>query len=133
MRHDWERLFSLLTPPAPPEGLLGRIMVRIQERRDEAALRRRIAVHVIGLLGSAAAFAAALGFLIRGWRESGFGDYIALLFSDAEAVMASWQPFGMALLESLPAAAIAACLAALAFFLESLKFAARAATSLRRA
>ncbi|HTK04069.1 MAG TPA: hypothetical protein VL500_00635 [Candidatus Eisenbacteria bacterium] len=132
MRKDVENLFSKLEPPPAPEGLAGKIMDRIGHEQRRTALVRRIAVFSVGLAASAAAFVPAFLSVRTSLAESGFGQYLSLLFSDGGTVMSAWQDFGFALMESLPAAGIAACLAALLFFTASFMLVTHDMRSLRR-
>lgn len=132
MRKDIENLFALMKAPEPPEGLAGKILGRIDAERRRKALVRRIALFTAGAIASVAAFVPAFLAARTSLTESGFGQYLSLLFSDGGAVLAAWQDFGFALLESLPAVALAACLAALLCFSASFMLVTHDVRSLRR-
>ncbi|HTM67967.1 MAG TPA: hypothetical protein VL426_01580, partial [Candidatus Binatia bacterium] len=86
----------------------------------------------VGAIASASALVPALLALRTAAAESGFVEYFSLLFSDGGAVAAAWQDFAYALMESLPAATIATCLAALLFLIASLDLLTRDVRTLRR-
>lgn len=110
--------FNLVEPPA---GLFDKIMFRIEKEKNFLTLRRRIIIFSIGLIGSAIAFIPAFAYARSGFVESGFYSFFSLIFSDTEIVLTYWENFLQSLLETLPAAGLAALLATVAVFLESLK------------
>lgn len=132
MRKDVENLFKLAATPLPPDDLADRIIGRIAVERRRATLLRRIAFFSVGAVASMSAFVPAVLALRTAVAESGFAQYLSLLFSDGGAVAAAWQDFAYALMESLPAAASAACLSALMLLIASLTFLSRDVRSLRR-
>ncbi len=102
MQKDYERLFAHIEDKEPPEGLLVKILLRIEEERRRRALRGRILI--FGILSFAAA-----GALVPAWNElqseisqSGFLQFTSLFFSDFTVLMAYWKEFAFSLLESLP-------------------------------
>jgi ABC-type phosphate/phosphonate transport system permease subunit len=125
MRKDYEKLFTHLEPPEPPEDLLNRIMKRIHREQRTRALKWRFGFFVLLLAGSAVAAVPAFRSVQASLVESGFTDFVSLAFADTGAVMAYWDSFTAALLESLPIMSIAVFLAVIFAFLESLKYVAR--------
>ena len=121
MDKDYEKLFSQFQTPEPPAGLFDKIMKRIH-RKQRLLIFKRLALFSIGVIGSGAAFVPVFQMVQSGLNESGFIKFFLLLFSDLELVMANWQNFGLALLESLPVMSIVAFLALIFVFVESLKF-----------
>ena len=109
----------------PSEELFGKIMQRIREEQHRLILKRRIAIFSIGLVGSAMAFIPTLRMVATGLVESGFSEFVSLLFSDLGTVLSNWQNFLFALMESFPVISIAAFLTTIFVFLQSLKFLAR--------
>ena len=57
--------------------------------------------------------------------ESGFFEFISLMFSDSGVILVSWQNFLLALAETLPAASLALLLAVAVIFLQSFKIISR--------
>lgn len=122
IRKDYEKLFSRLKSPEPPEEIFDKIMHRIHRQERFLALRRRIIVFSLGLVGSLAAFIPAFSLMQQSLAESGFTQFSSLIFSDFGIVLTYWQNFALTLLESLPVLSIVAFLATIFIFLESLKF-----------
>jgi len=104
------------------ENLFQKIMSRIGEERRRLAVKRRIFVFSFGLAVSAAAFFPTLNIVKNELAESGFLNFVSLIFSDLGAVLANWQNFLFAILESFPVMSVAAFLATIFVFLQSLKF-----------
>lgn len=121
MQDDYEQLFTRLAPPEPPDGLLEKILRRIHGEQRLMIIRRRLTLIAVVLIGSATALIPAFRLMQTGLAESGFIQFASLLFSDSRAVIAYWQSFAWAFLESLPAMGIAAFLAVALIFMESLK------------
>lgn len=130
MRKDYEKLFTFLKAPEPPEGLLEKIMQCIHEETRFLTLRQRYLCFALGLIGSAVAFIPALRMLESSLAQSGFMEFLSLIFSDSGIVLAYWQDFGLLLLESLPVMGIVAVLALALVFLESLRFFAKHSRSM---
>ncbi len=122
MRKDYEKLFSHLEPPEPSAGLLNRIMKQIRREQYMRTLRLRFAFFIILLAASATAAVPAYRAMQSSIAESGFMQFLSLLFSDTGTVMAYWDSFVLTLLEALPVISIAVLLASIIAFLESLKF-----------
>lgn len=106
-----------------PAGLHERVMRRLDLERQRAALRRRF-------MWAFSASSGAAGLAVPVWRtlrtafaQSGFWAYASLVFSDARVVFASWQDFGIGVLESLPAVPIIAALALALVLLIAIRFA----------
>lgn len=106
-RDSYERLFSLVDHREPPGGLLNEVMTQI-EAHDRRAARIRSAL-------SGALFVAALVALVPAWHvlstelaQSGFIQFVSLLFSDAGVLLAFWQDFVISLAESFPVVGAAA-------------------------
>lgn len=111
-----------ITLPKPSAGLLGKIMQRIEHERCLQIMRWKAAL--FGLLSalSLASLAPALSAFKSDLAQSGFAEFLSLAVLDTGTVLASWQNFGLALLESLPAISIIGLLAVTLMLLLSLKF-----------
>jgi hypothetical protein len=102
MPQDYQKLFSYISTQEPSQELLGKIMSRIEGERKMVAIKRKIIVFSVGLAGSILALVPAFKMVWDGISSSGFAQFLSLLFTDSEVVMAYWQSFAMTLLESLP-------------------------------
>lgn len=111
---------SFLNAPEPPPHLLPKILQRIHTLEQSKLRRRRIGYSIatlfsfIGLVGT---------FLLTHTAiiESGFGQFLSLIFSDFGILSSSWGTFGMTLLETLPVTSFILCLTAALAFLSSLR------------
>ncbi len=121
MRKDYEKLFTHLKPQEPPAGLLGKIMARIHEEERLMSIKKRFILFSITVLISTGALIPAMNAFQEEFAQSGLTQFLSLLFSDLGVVLASWQEFGLAVLESLPITSITALLFIFLVFLWSLK------------
>ncbi len=124
MRDNYGDLFEKMDRREPPAGLLNTIILKIKEESLRMARVRFVCFSLLSL--------AALSALIPAWRElqseitqSGFFQFVSLLFSDAGTIAVYWQDFTMTIAESLPIFGISAVLAAVFAFLLSIRFMAR--------
>ncbi len=108
--------------PKPSSQLLKKIMQRIEHERRLQIMRWKAVLFGFLAAFSAAALAPALGFLKAELAGSGFAQFLSLAVLDTKTVLASWQSFGLALLESLPTVSILGLLAVTFVLLLSLKF-----------
>lgn len=125
IRKDYEKLFSHLEPPALPEDLFARILLRIRREQHFRALKWRFGFFALMLVGTATAAIPAFRSAQSSFAESGSMQFLSLLFSDFGTVAAYWQNFSLALLESLPVMSVAILLAVILGFFQSLRFVAR--------
>lgn len=124
MRKDFEKLFTHFVSLEPPENLLPQIMKRIHHEQ-QTVFKWRLAFFAVMLIGSAAAAVPAFQMAKSALAESGFTQFLSLLFFDVGSVMVYWDSFAVALLESFPIISITIFLAVIFAFLESIKFVTR--------
>ncbi len=122
MLKDYEKLFTHIDYKEPPSGLLDKIILHIYSERRRQVLRTRIVLFGTLSFVAIAALVPAWQGLQSGISQSGFLQFISLIFSDSAVVITYWQNFALSLLESLPALEAAAVLGAIFAFLFSLKF-----------
>lgn len=122
MRKDYEKLFKNLDYIEPPQFLLGDILAQIEFRKRKAA-RLRLALFGSFVLASLIALFPAIQYFIAEISQSGFYQYLSLLFSDWNLAIAYWNDLLMSLAEALPVLAIASVLSAIFVFLSSLRLA----------
>ena len=125
MNKDFEQLFDHFELPQPPAGLLERIINRIQTERNLLTVKRRLVIFSVGFIGSIAAFVPVFKMVYQGFAESGFMQFLSLLFSDTGVVLSYFGNFLSSLLEALPITGLLAFLTVLLIFLESLKLLAK--------
>lgn len=104
----------------PPKGLLEKILKRICYEQRVLVLRQ-IILFSVTFIASILAFMPAWQMLVSDSNRSGFFNFFSLIFVDFSAVVASWQSFAMALLQTLPVISLALFLAVLLTFLQSIK------------
>lgn len=104
------------------QDLYEKVIVRIEAEKQRQIARKRLSLVLMVLLSlSIAAIPVWNAFWIS-FAQSGFGQYLSLMFSDSRVVMNHWQDFGLSLLESLPVMSVAGFFAILLAFLLTLKF-----------
>jgi len=122
MPKNYQKIFNHFVAPELPEGLFDKIMNRIRKEQRLSALRRRLIFSSLGLIASVAVFIPALKVVQRELYQSGFLQFVSLLFSDFEIIIVYWQNFVISLLESIPAMSLTIFFVAIFAFLELLKF-----------
>ena len=106
----------------PPERLYLGILARIESEKRRIA-RIRLAFFGVVAAASLAAIIPSFQYAAREFAQSGFYEYLFLLFSDSGAVLASWREFALSLAESLPITEITIFLIMVFVFLVSAKLA----------
>ncbi len=116
---DYKELFKYAEEKEPSQNLVQKILFAIDEKQ-----RRSLRFRVI--LSGSLALIALIAF-IPAWREfqteisqSGFWQFVSLLFSDSHFVVAYWNDLLFSLLESLPIVSTMAVLGVFFIFLSSL-------------
>jgi len=114
-----------------PAGLFEKVMRRIELEKKAQILRRYF-------IFTSVSFVAALILIFPAWRafrsniaQTGFNQYISLLFLDSKTVLANWQDYSLTLLESLPIINAILLLAAIFAILFTLKLIAKFGISLK--
>lgn len=128
MRKDLEKLFGILKAPEPQPHLFNKVMKRIAREERLSAVRHafgNLVFFAVSFVGSVSVLLPTFRMLRADVAQSGFFEFFSLMFSDLGSVADYWQSFGLALLESLPAASIALFLASVFVLLGSFKFLAR--------
>lgn len=124
MPKEFEKLLANLNQIEPSENLYGIVLSRIEAIKKRTA-RVRLILLSGATLAALIALVTAFQYLINDFYQSGSYQYLSLLFSDGEAVMAYWQDFTLSLVESLPFMSMTAVLSVTFVLLGSLKFMAR--------
>lgn len=106
----------------PPERLYLGILARIEREKRRIALIR-LAIFGVVALASLAAIIPSFQYVAREFAQSGFYEYLFLIFSDSGAILASWRGFALSLAESLPTTEIMVFLFTVFVFLVSAKLA----------
>jgi len=114
---DERRIFTYISPAAPPRGLFSRIIKRLKLEKQLGMARKHLGFFVSALLIfvflSVFAFIGLKQVLI----QSSFGPFLSLIFSDPKMVLKYWQSFLLSVFESMPGAYLLFFLIPLALFL----------------
>jgi len=97
-------------------------MDRIHREKQLLTVRRRIFIFSFIFIVSIIAIIPVFHGLEKAISDSGFLQFLSLIFSDFKIVMTYWQSFALSLLESLPVLNLALFLVVVLAFLESIKF-----------
>ena len=119
MTQDIQNLFKNLKNIEPLAGLEVKILRRIALEKSWQAKKRLIFADAL-MLGSLGTFVFVLLNFWDGIYKSEFWSLLKLLFSDTAAVTAFWKDFIFSLLETFPAAHLAAILAPVFLLMVSL-------------
>lgn len=117
---DYQRLFQSLEIPRVPQGLKDSIFLRInrEERRTSII---KLAVFVPLALLSGVAVVASFQYLMNQTAQSGFSEYIAILFSDGGTLLSYWKEFLLSVAERAPIIGTALFLGAILTLMGSIK------------
>lgn len=108
-----------------PANLRDKVICRLEKERKLAVLRKKFWGWAIVSVLMAIACAMVERIFMLQITQSGFSEYLTLIFSDFQTVTGAWQDFVLSLLESLPALTTAELLATILAFLISLYYAIR--------
>ncbi len=113
-------IFKHIAPSVlPAPGLAERILAAIASELDRRVRRERRAAYAGMALSAAVASAAGAGYGGE-LAQSDFWSIVSLAFSDASALAGYWDSFLYSLIETFPAAAVAAFVLPVFVFLISL-------------
>lgn len=118
MIDKYKKLLGSIDLIEPPKGLGKQIMTRIalEERR---LIRIKALIFGTSTAVSFGMSAWAIVYLVNSVKESGFWNYLSLLFSGDGAVYAYWKELSFSLAESLPVLSFIVFFAAIGFFIWS--------------
>ena len=102
----------------PPQGLRQHILLGIA--KDEGQRAKNYFLIAVSLL-PVSLFGAVVSsrYLMRGFYESGFYQYLSLLFSGDSSVLTYWKELAYSLVETMPFISITAFLIAFGFLIWS--------------
>jgi hypothetical protein len=119
MGDRYKELFEKLNHTETPVGLEERILLRIktEERHFSRVKSLTFGVSTVTSLGI---FLWTFVFLTESLKESGFWQYISLLFSENGTILIYWRELFYSLAESLPIIGLIIVLMSTGFFIWSL-------------
>ncbi len=121
MDNDIRKLASLFQEAEPPVGLAARIVARVRSEAEKANAARRTVFYSLTAILSFAAMVLAGHEAFSSVSQTGFAEYVGLLFYDVADVLNAGWSFAYAALESLPVLPIAATLISFALLFESVR------------
>jgi hypothetical protein len=121
MTANIQKLFNRLAILEPPENLFNKIITQIELEKNLAKIKKQLAI--FSLISSLSLAGVILMFSLtqKGFVDSGFTQFLSLLFTDFEIVSAYWQNFAISLIDTLPIMRIILFAASLLVFVYSLK------------
>ena len=121
MHKDSEQFVKDMDEPKAPKYLLENIMRRIHMEKHISILKRRIAVFSLCFAAVAIVSVPVFRMIEKDFADSGFFEFLSLIFPHFSIVAAYWQSYLFALFESLPVMSVVAFLACILVLLGSLK------------
>jgi hypothetical protein len=119
IEEKYKKLLESINLIEPPKGLERQILARINMEKKRLA---KIRTFIFG--GSAiASFGFSLWaiiYLVKSVQETGFWQYLSLIFSENRIVLVYWRELSFSLVESLPIVSLMVFLTAVGFFIWSL-------------
>jgi hypothetical protein len=109
MEDKYKKLLGSINLVEPPKGLENRIINSIKAEEKRA---KRFKAWIFGSI-SLASFVLSLRaivYLVESMKETGFGQYLSLLFSENGAALVYWKEITLSLAESLPVVGLVAFL-----------------------
>ncbi len=120
MGSNYEQLFHILTPEAPPAYLCERILVAVGHERVRRG-RTQLFISSLTGISSLAGLMFALPGLLRAADATGFSSYLPLMISDSDVISSQAGTFFSTLLAALPGFEVTLTLFLLSVFLVSVK------------
>lgn len=120
MNDEFAPLFSHLKT-AEPNADLGNRIVKIIKLRQARSKKIRIALSSAFATISIFAVVPAISYFTTELLQTGFGNYLSIIFSDGYSVMAYWKDFTLLLADSFPVTGSLLVLTTSLLLLSSLK------------
>jgi len=121
MNNESRQLDKVLQSAPVPAGLFDLVCRRVALAKLARARVRSVVFAVAGVL-SVVGLVTAFSSVSAGFVQSGFSQYLSLLFSDAGALSSFWLDFLQSLAESLPILPLGILLGSFWVLLESIKY-----------
>jgi len=101
MSNNLEKAFKTLGELKSPDLLNSKILLRIDHERVKRLNRQVLITRIVGGLSFVSFFPIFIN-LVGQMQNSGFWNYLSLLFTDTGIVMTYWKQFSMSLIEATP-------------------------------
>jgi hypothetical protein len=101
MSNNLEKAFKGLGDLKSPDLLGSKILLKIDQERVKRLNRQVLITRIVGGLSFVSFFPIFIN-LVGQMQNSGFWNYLSLLFTDTSIVMTYWKQFSMSLIEATP-------------------------------
>lgn len=101
MSNNLEKAFKVLGESESLDLLGSKILLRIDQERVKRLNRQILITRIVGGLSFVSFFPIFIN-LVGQMQNSGFWNYLSLLFTDTGVVMTYWKSFSMSLIEATP-------------------------------
>ena len=101
MSNNLEKAFKTLGELKSPDLLNSKILLRIDQERVKRLNRQVLITRIVGGLSFVSFFPIFIN-LVSQMQNSGFWNYLSLLFTDTSVVVTYWKSFSMSLIEATP-------------------------------
>jgi hypothetical protein len=115
----YKKLFGYMNSVPPPKGFEGRVLSAIAGEESRFARIKKWAFGGSSLASFGLSVWAVI-YLAGSIKQSGFGQYLSLIFSENGAVLAYWKELSLSLAESLPIFGVIMFLATVGLFIWSI-------------
>jgi hypothetical protein len=119
MEDKYKKLFGYINLIEPPKSLGERILARINTE-EKRAMRLKAWAFGSASFASLGFSLWAVVYLVGNLNETGFCQYLSLLFSGDSTVYYYWKEISLSIAESLPIVSIILFLTAIGFFIWSI-------------
>lgn len=97
----YRKLFQLLPESNPPTQSFDAVIVRIA-RLEIRRFRMRLSLYGSLVVAAVVAFVPVVRYFIAAANESGFFQYLSLITSDGQFLLAHWSDFARTIADSAP-------------------------------
>ncbi len=101
MSNNLEKAFKGLGDLKSPDLLSSKILLKIDQERVKRLNRQVLITRIVGGISFVSFFPIFINFVSQ-MQNSGFWNYLSLLFTDTSVVMTYWKSFSMSLVEATP-------------------------------
>lgn len=121
MDKNYQQLFAHLSSPQPPNDLFDKIMLRLESEKKLSATKRHFFIFSVIMAISAISFIPVLKMMQNELSQTGFFNFVSLIYSDFGLIVSYWQYYSFSLLESLPTTSLIVLSIVSLIFLQSVK------------
>ena len=120
MSQKYKKIFSFSIDDKAPERVFSAVLKRIEDRKTKQEHAKAFAHGLLAII-AVIAIVPAISYFISEATQSGFLQYLSLVFSDGSAILSDWKDLTMSILESIPIISSISCLALIFIIANSLR------------